>query len=797
MMANKRLLLPALMLLTIAIVPALWVGCGKEQPAPVATPVVPPKTSPRYVTDIQPIFNRRCIACHGCLGSPCNVKLDAFRGIERGGLGLNPYSTHFESYPRTDMDVAQTTEEWRQRGFYPILSRDGSSADHLDQSLLYLMLNAGYQHNQPGFSREAVMPLYAKRYDHQCPSTPSTLKAYLAANPAAGMPFGLPAISRTDFETLQNWVANGSPGPTEQDLEEADRVKHPDAVAQWEVFFNAPDPRSQLVARYIFEHVFLASLVLEESPGDFFRLVRSKTPPTATITDANSPDNIAAPPVAIIDTPLPYDNPYTYAGVSQFYYRLQKITTPIVQKNHFVWRLKLADIDHLKALFLSGDWGNTADLNPPWGIGNPFQIFQAIPAEARYRFLLENAEVIVSGITYGPVCLGQIATYAVKDHFWMYLIDPKYDVSVLEPTLGLKTWEPFMDRSPFGNAEYESAYATALARLIPGGYSINAIWNGDGKNPNAWLTILRHETNVSVLKGRQGGIPPTQWLVGYSGFERLYYDTVASFKYWEGDGAKLQTLIFFNYLRQELEDNFLLLLPESERGPIRSQWSRGLGAVGRFVVPFAGANQPAPIKISSQHPLLSLVDRIQDHLGREISGPVDELNPWVKPEVSLDDRISTYNDWVKAASTLTDTTRYPFPRYLPSVTLLKLNHGAESRVYSLIANRAYKTQFTIIFQNGEAVPDEDTMSVYATIIGGFPNLFMELNLDQAPQFLRALRDVRTLSDWTALRNQYAILRNSERFWPMLDWFNDWNFRNRGMEAGYLDLSYYDLLDTVY
>jgi hypothetical protein len=36
-----------------------------------------------------------------------------------------------------------------------------------------------------------------------------------------------------------------------------------------------------------------------------------------------------------------------------------------------------------------------------------------------------------------------------------------------------------------------------------------------------------------------------------------------------------------------------------------------------------------------------------------------------------------------------------------------------------------------------------------------------------------------------------------RFWPALDWLNEWNFKHRGEEAGYLDLSYYDLLDSVY
>jgi hypothetical protein len=53
-----------------------------------------------------------------------------------------------------------------------------------------------------------------------------------------------------------------------------------------------------------------------------------------------------------------------------------------------------------------------------------FVQFAAIPAEARYRFILENAEVMVGGITYGPVCNGQTATYAVKDQFWVFFLDP-------------------------------------------------------------------------------------------------------------------------------------------------------------------------------------------------------------------------------------------------------------------------------------------------------------------------------------------------------------------------------------
>jgi len=759
------------------------------------TPANATRDIPGYTDDIQPIFNKRCIACHGCLGSPCNLKLTSFRGLDRGGFGQNPYSSHLESYARTDLDVARTTEEWRARGFYPVLSRNGSKAENVARSMLIQMVEAGARHNAPGFSRKALMPLYTKRYEHQCPATPDALAASIEADPAIGMPFGLPALTEKEVGTLRAWVAGNAPGPAEAERAKAETVANPEAVLAWEAFFNASDKRSALVSRYIFDHVFLATIVLAESPGDYFKLVRSKTPP------GDAAQNPPAP-VEMIDTPFPYTDPYKYAGVDRFYYRLRKITAPRIQKNHFVWRLSGADRKHLTTLFFDRPWPKKDDRDgrddAPWDIGNPFKVYREIPVEARYRFLLENSELVVSGITYGPVCLGQTATFAIKDQFWVFFVDPKYDVSVRDPKLGLETWDTFMDRSLLGNDAYEGAYGAALKRLQPKGYSIDAIWNGDRTNPNAWLTVLRHESNVSVMKGRQGGIPRTLWLMDYSGFERIYYDTVANFAYWSGDIPKLETLLFFNFLRQEFQDNFLLLLPKDLREQYRNDWTRGIGQAALALEPFAGAGQPTEIATSRRDPLLSLIGTIQDHMGETVSGPPDLLNPRVKPRVSLDRPITSYDEWAAAASLLTQTRAYKFPRFLPSVILLKLGNGhGHARVYSLTANRVYKTQDTILFQNGQALPRLYTMSIYPTIVGGFPNYFMEMNLREAASFLRGLRDVETLQDWNRLRDRYGILRNDARFWETYDWFTAWNEKHRGIDAGYLDLSYYDLFDSVY
>ncbi len=761
---------------------------------------------PDYVEQVQPVFNRRCIACHGCLGSPCNVKLDSFRGADRGGFDKNPYTMHLMDYPRTDMDAAHSTQAWRERGFYPILAGGGSAPENLDGSLLFQMVDAGMRHNVPGFSRASVDAARQARFAATCPSTAEALRERLAAHPGLGMPFGLPAISQQDFKTLKDWVAAGSPGPSQEQTAQARTVASPDAVVAWEAFFNDPDPRQQLVSRFIFEHVFLATIVLDESPGDRFRLVRSSTPPARVIAEGERKGQVEIPPVEVIGTGLPYDNPYSYADVDRFWYRLQKVTDPPVQKSLWLWRVDNSDIADLRRLFFTAEWDKDADLDPPWDIGNPFLVFAAIPAEARYRFLLKNSEVIVGGITYGPVCNGQTATYAVKDQFWVFFLDPSKDVSVQDPKLGLETWEVFMDRSAFGNRDYLDAYAKAQARLSPEGWTLDAIWDGgsdgdaDGHNGNAWLTVLRHETNVSVLQGARGGFPRTFWLLGYSGLERMYYDTVAGFKYWAGDAEKLQTLLFFNFLRQEFQDNFLLLLPPDQRESIRQRWTQGIGALGLAIVPFAGDDQPSRVDVDAADPLVDLVDQIADRLGPQISRLPDRLNPRQKPADAVDAPMHGFDDWERAISTLTAVKGLPFVPHLPSVLLVRVNGpsdgsdaaaGSTQRVYSLVANRVYKSQFTLVFQDGQALPEADTLSVYPTLVNGFPNLFIDLDLADAPRFLSDLGTVDSGEDWRRFAARYGILRTDERFWPFYDWINRWNVEHRGAAAGWLDLTYYD------
>jgi hypothetical protein len=269
---------------------------------------------------------------------------------------------------------------------------------------------------------------------------------------------------------------------------------------------------------------------------------------------------------------------------------------------------------------------------------------------------------------------------------------------------------------------------------------------------------------------------------------------VAGFAYWQGDLGKLETLMFFNYLRQEFEDNFLLLLPPADRERVRRTWTQGVGSYGLALVPFAGAHQPTLVQAQSAGPLAGTVAAIARHLGPTIAGPPDPLNPDAKPPVAPKQPIASFADWERGVASLTVVPGQAFTRYLPSVTVLRLTRGTESQVYSLVANRVYKSQFTLVFADASPLYDRFSLSVYPTIVNGFPNLFADLTIDQAGGFLDGLRGMDSQSDWDDFKSRYGILRNNARLWPFYDWISDWNFRERGAAAGFLDLTYYDTPD---
>jgi cytochrome c5 len=72
---------------------AAWQLRGTRAPAvvPRAATQLTPTTQSRYAASAQTIFDRRCVPCHACYDSPCQLTLQSFEGLDRGANKATVY----------------------------------------------------------------------------------------------------------------------------------------------------------------------------------------------------------------------------------------------------------------------------------------------------------------------------------------------------------------------------------------------------------------------------------------------------------------------------------------------------------------------------------------------------------------------------------------------------------------------------------------------------------------------------------------------------------------------------------
>jgi hypothetical protein len=108
----------------------------------------------------------------------------------------------------------------------------------------------------------------------------------------------------------------------------------------------------------------------------------------------------------------------------------------------------------------------------------------------------------------------------------------------------------------------------------PGDFSLDLIWDGDGRNGNAALTVFRHLNNATVVKGFVGDEPKTLVWLGYPLLERIHYLLVAGYDIYGNIGHQLNSRLYMDFMRMEGELNFLTLLPERTRIKEWKYWYR-------------------------------------------------------------------------------------------------------------------------------------------------------------------------------------------------------------------------------
>jgi hypothetical protein len=448
---------------------------------------------------------------------------------------------------------------------------------------------------------------------------------------------------------------------------------------------------------------------------------------------------------------------------------------------------------------------------------NPIKTFAAIPVKSRYKFLLDDARFFIEGFIKGPVCRGQVALNVIEDQFWVVFFDPDAEIMPLDDKFLNASADYLASPSELGDTfrlltgatHYRSLFqkyvhmkTTARTDFDPVELpeAMKYIWDGDGKNPNAALTVFRHLDSASVNYGFVGDYPETSWVLDYSVLERIHYLLVAGYDVYGNLGHQLNTRLYMDFLRTEGEDYFLTFLPPDSRQQIRDSWYQGIRKSNKDDIGDEAGwlNKEYVSGYETDDVQLELFVQLEKHLG-EIAGDGDYINRCKTDDCRPDvDKKTLRAD--KAMQKISEMDGVIIP-FLPDTAFLRVRmsdegsdgKGEDDIAYTLISNKAYKSVSSMF--EGETLGSRrdykyDTQTAVRWLEGAYPNFFYSVSLDDIEHFVKEYDAIESRQQYEIFVSRYGVRRTSEDFWGHADWFNRKYAENHPVTSGIFDLNRY-------
>jgi len=781
-----------------------------------------------YTSQVRPIFNARCVACHSCYNSPCQLNLTTYSGVVRGLTKVDPYDFPLvDPRPPTRLDIDGKLEQnWRAMGFASVLSRGTvATASRVDSSLWQMISNRT--------ASDSSTRAYNAETSRSCPFQGNELDKFISSKFFAAMPYGFPSLTSEQIETVGQWLDLGAPGPS---LEVQKFMKEPQSavskyeIARWEKLLNQEAPAAALAARYFFEHLFIAHISFDQKSGEFFRLVRARN-------QNGGADEIA--------TVRPFDDPGPI-----FYYRFMKIDSAIVAKTHTVFLMTEQVRLDFETDFLSGQWRARVKKLPSYGssTANAFVTFRDIPRQIRYRFFLQHARYFIMNFIKGPVCRGQTALNVINEHFWVMFLDPKFDLSAQDTSpettpdaSSLESIEALLDppatiankMEVFSDIRERRWKANELkTQLYTRGrvrFSENAIWNGNGHNPNALLTVYRHFDSADVRWGAEGQNPKTVWVMDYQIFEDIYYNLVAGYNLFGTVLHQVDTRLYMDLSRIASEDMFINFLPQNQRMQVRKAWSSDGKATFKAklatdILSLFGASAGSEMTHVYPYPGMAVetvfVDANEDSKGEFLKKLfADRLANQVRERPDL---INLPNADREHAEPPPETAgvimalrkisgrKSIFAIPFPDISLLRvrMNSGPDL-VFSIVHNKEHANVNLVFFESLRREPENDTLNIVPGYAASYPNYYFDVKEDEIDAFASSVEELAKIPltaeqlqlyeesklvinpGFSAVARRFGVSRFDSGFWSAHDWFNEKFSELEPVEGGLLDLNRYE------
>jgi hypothetical protein len=744
-----------------------------------------PQEVPEYYRDVKSIVDSRCAVCHGCYDAPCQLKMTSFEGIDRGANKEKVYNgARLLAGSSTGVSVdAKSTQQWREQGFSPVLNdRVQTPEANTQASVMHRILQLKTAHPLPaGDLLPASFDLSLNR-KQEC-SKVEEFDEFEKNKPLWGMPYGLPAIENDQQVTLEAWLEHGAKVDYFYPFQKTNQI----VVDHWEAFLNGSSLKQKLMSRYIFEHLFLANVYFSDSfsgigeQRQFFKLVRSITPSGAA--------------VKVIASRRPFDDPG-----GEFFYRLQRVKKTILAKRHMPYKFNQQRMDRWTELFLTPSYAvSELPSYDPELASNPFVTFKDIPVNGRYRFMLDEAQFTIMGYIKGPVCRGQVALNVINDHFWVVFTDPDSEVkystgeflareaidlrlpaeqgsTALSPLTG---WMKYSAMEKKFIAAREKRFSKIMS--VDEKLTLDHLWDGDGNNRNAALTVFRHFDSSSVIKGLAGDTPKTAWVISYPLLERIHYLLVAGFDVYGNVGHQLLTRLYMDFLRMEGEAAFLKFFPNDYAKQQLDFWYRGSEAqVEEYLNALNSRNfEASGINYKTANPKKEFFELLREAVGENVIA-LDPIN--TRPKIAVK---TGYQTSLQRLSVVEGLLLETIPEQ--SLLRLKLNDG-NYRLISLIRNRAHTNVSHLFSEEKQFVPAEQTLSVIDDVVGTYPNVFFAVEESELDKFVDQFSRIKSEQDYARLLDDFGVRRTNKDFWRFSDSIHKTYMSSNPVDAGYLDFN---------
>jgi hypothetical protein len=307
------------------------------------------------------------------------------------------------------------------------------------------------------------------------------------------------------------------------------------------------------------------------------------------------------------------------------------------------------------------------------------------------------------------------------------------------------------------------------------------VWDGDGHNPNAALTVFRHFDSASVVKGLVGAEPKTAWVISYPVLERIHYLLVAGFDVYGNVGHQLATRAYMDFLRMESEFTFLSLLPRAARAGVRDGWYRGAEERGyrKIVAELADFDVEPAIDYATAAPKHELYG----HLAARVAAARDRSYELASAGLPADVTEPLGDLAAIAGDTLTWTPQTAF--------LLVPDGPRGGQVFTLIRNDGHSNIASPFGEDARRRPTEDTLTVARGFIGTHPNAYFVVERARLPEFVTRIATLASEADYAAVQIDFGVRRTDPEFWPTSDRMVASYRALRPIEAGLFDLARYE------